>query len=261
MLKQLVFLARFRFQILLRQKIGWLALGIGFFLVLVAGRVAQASFVNPSKIYWDFSLGLSFVFQAGIAIYLASQLYAQELERGTLHMILAGAFSRSAWPWGQGLGLCAALGVVNVLWLAFSSLYAICFISGNPFLIIAQAQFLLSLEIMVVVFMTLLLSLFLRPLLCLITSIVLVVFLHSLSSLQSIMTDSQSGAFVESRGLSVVLWLARLLPPLEWWDIRSLVSYLPSMPIVYVLKMLLIAALWVLVFGMSAQRMLEKKDL
>lgn len=253
-------LAALRLKLMLKQKVGWMTLVAGFIVIFLSGRIAVTSFANPEKIFWDFSLGASFVIQALLALYFASQLLHDEQSRGTLALTLAASVPRSHWIWGQGLGIWLGLLAMNLSWLLFSMLWSLISFGLPPVLILFQVQVLVAAEMAVVIFLALFISLYLRPLLALLSVTTLFVFLHSLSGLQRILSDPQSGDFVENRGLSVVLFLARLFPPLEWWDARAFVGYAPALDTTYFAKALGLAFLWFLLLAQLCKGSFESKD-
>lgn len=250
-----------RLRLMLKQKLGWMTLVAGFIVIFLSGRIAISSFANPDKIFWDFSLGASFVVQAVLALYFSSQLVHDEQSRGTLALTLGASVSRAHWILGQGLGIWLGLLAMNFSWLLFSVLWSLVSFGPPSLLILFQVQILLAAEMAVVIFLALLASLFLRPLLALLSVSTLFVFLHSLSGLQRILSDPQSGAFVENRGLSVVLFLARFFPPLEWWDARAFVGYAAALDSLYFWKALGLAILWFLLLAQLCKGIFESKDI
>jgi ABC-type transport system involved in multi-copper enzyme maturation permease subunit len=250
-----------RSRLLIRQKLGLISLAVGLLLVLLSLTVARVSFVNPEKIFWDFSLAASFILQVCLALFLGSQLFSDERARRTLHLILSGGVSRFSWLLGNGLGIWLVLTFMNALWFLLSVL--VCYFVFGSFnvLMAFQAEILLSVEVLLLVYMGLFVSLFLRPLLSLVVCFVLTVFLHSLSSLQRVFTDPQVGRYVEDGGASFVLWAARLLPPLEWLDLKTFVGYQDSVSWLLVCEMGALGLCWAMLLATAAWLRFERMDL
>ncbi len=263
MLKSMVFsVMGFRLKLLIRQKLGWMSLLLGCALIFLSVGVAQVSFINSLKIFWDFALAASFIIQIVLAIYLSSQLYFEESSKRTLHLLLSSGLSRLSWFLGNCLGIFLGLTLSNFLWLGFSFICSRVFFSdwGMPIIQI-QSQCLLAVEILIVVFLTFFISLFVRPLIALVASFSSVALLHSVDSLQRIFTDPESGRFVNVQGVRFVLWASRLLPPLEWLDLKSFVGYRPQMEWLFVGQMTLLGLMWVVVIGVAAAYRFDRMDL
>lgn len=260
--KNILALILIRVRLLLRQKLGWISVIVGCGLVLLSLLISEVSFINPQKIFWDFSLGVIFILQLALAIFLGSQLYHEERGRRTLHLILSAGVSRFEWLLGNGLGIWISLTLMNVLWFGLTLLSSkLMFVEGGLATLAAQAMVLLGVEVLIVVFMSMLFSLFVRQMLALSLSAILVLLLHSMSSVQRIFSDPQVGRFVDDNGVSLVLWLARLLPPLEWLDLKSLVGYENSVSTALVAQMICVGALWSLLLLCLSWLRFEKLDL
>ena len=154
-LESILTIAVFRTRLLLRQKLGWLSLLIGVGVIMLSQVMAQASFINPLKIFWDFALGANFLIQVVLAIYLSSQLLKDESTNRSLHLLLSSGLSRLSWFLGNGLGIFITLCFMNFSWLVFSFLSSRLFFEswGNP-MIQLQCQWLVMMEILIVIFLT-----------------------------------------------------------------------------------------------------------
>ncbi|MEO5667281.1 MAG: ABC transporter permease subunit [Bdellovibrionota bacterium] len=218
----LVFL---RLRLLLRQKIGWLSLLAGLFFILVGYTTATISFVSPAKIFWDFALGLSFVLVHLLGLYLAAQLFHDEKERRTLHLVLVSGVSRSRWLVANILGIFLGLMVIEAAWFGMTEIMGVGLLESWGGWIVVQAKLLQAMSLLIVLSYTALFSLMLRPLLALILSLSLTVFLYSMSSIERVFSDELSGAFVNSTWALSVIKIAKFLPPLEWFDLKMFVGY------------------------------------
>jgi len=218
-------LVSLRFKLLLRQKIGWVSLLAGVALILMGYSTANVSFVSPAKIFWDFSLGLSFALVHILGIYLAGQLFHDEKDRRTLHLVLVGGVSRVRWLIGNTLGIWLGLLAIDGVWFVTTWLVSWTSFSwlGSPLLI--QVKILQALSLLVVISFTALFSLLLRPLLALFLSASLAIFLYSVSSIERIFSDTSSAPLVDASWALSVLKVAKFLPPLEWFDLKMFVGY------------------------------------
>jgi len=261
-LESILTIAVFRTRLLLRQKLGWLSLLIGVGVIMLSQVMAQASFINPLKIFWDFALGANFLIQVVLAIYLSSQLLKDESTNRSLHLLLSSGLSRLSWFLGNGLGIFITLCFMNFSWLVFSFLSSRLFFEswGNP-MIQLQCQWLVMMEILIVIFLTFLLSLIVRPLIALVAAFSSLALLHSLDSLQRIFTDPESGRHTQEYGLRSVIWLVRLLPPLDWFDLRSFVGYRDAFATSFIFQMSLISLLWTFLIVVVAKYRFDRMDL
>lgn len=219
-------LAKWRFFLLRRQRLILGSTLFGLLALFVCYAVASSSYLLPQKIYWDFVLGFCFVALSFLSIYAASTLFGDERQRRTLHLLLASGVSRRAWLWGNFCGIFAAHIALLAVWTLVAGLFALLVpTDGLGLAIIAQAQLALVLELLIVTAMAMAFSFFLRPMLAMVLSLVLVLFLHSQVSLLTVLGDSQTGAFNSPLLLPILQWIVPMLPPLEWYDLRILVGY------------------------------------
>jgi ABC-type transport system involved in multi-copper enzyme maturation permease subunit len=260
-LKMIFELAWLRVRLLLRQKLGWLSIGVGVALVFLSLVTAQVSWVNPQKIFWDFSLAVIFVLQISLAVFLGTQLFHDEKNRRTLHLLLSSGVSRTSWAIGNGLGIFAGLSAMAILWFVVTLITDSLAFEGLSLTMPLQTVLLLIVEVLVVVFFSMLLSFLLRPLLALAVSSSLVIFLHSLESLERIFTDPNVGRFVDKAMASYVLEIAKVLPPLHWLDLKSFVGYEASLPWIQVGQLGIMGVLWAGLCVLAASLRFERMDL
>jgi ABC-type transport system involved in multi-copper enzyme maturation permease subunit len=250
-----------RMRLMLRQKLGWMSVLVGCLLVLISLIVSRVSFVNPLKIFWDFALAASFVIQVALSLYLGTQLYPDERNRRTLHIILSSGVSRLVWLLGNGLGIWISLVAMNVLWFALSVGAAYLGFESGSFMMAFQSQLLQSVEVLILVFMAIFFSFYVRPLLALLGCFFITALLHSLSALQRVFTDPQVGRYVDEGGASWILWAARLLPPLEWLDLKPFVGYQASHDWSFVAQMILLGLLWTALISTASWLRFDSMDL
>lgn len=237
-------LVALRVKLLLRQKLGWASAGLGGLLIVASLLFAQASFLNPHRIFWDFSLGASFATISLLALYLGTQVVAEEQGRRTLHLLLASGVPRAAWWLGTGLGLWIALVVMLAGWLVVSCAVATWGFEFPPLRMILEAQGALAAELLIVVFGGMAISLWVRPWLAFLGTGALFFFFHSVASVERIFQDPDSRRWVDADGVRWMLKAAHWGPPLEWFDLRVFVGYQESAGFSTLGTLALLALLW-----------------
>lgn len=258
-------LCKLRAFLLLRQKMGLLSFLMGGAIVVLSYLFAEASFIRPQKIFWDFSLGGFFLGQVILSIYLGTQLVSEEGNRRTLHLVLCAGVSRSQWLIGNVLGLTLVLAVMNIAWtsLAFLANY---FLFGDlldlqgPWLII-QNQLFLSLSAALILLLGMFFSVLLRPLLALFATSSLVLLIYSTDSIRRIFLDPESGRFVESRGIHWILWITKIFPPLNWLNLKDMVSYESSISSETFLVLVGSSLCWLVLLALGSVYVFDRKDL
>lgn len=253
--------AALRFALLWKQRLGWMAAAAGAACVILSWLFADVSFQNPVRIFWDFALGGSFVLQAGLVTYLGSQLFFDEKNRRTLHLLLASGVPRSAWLAGNAFGLWAAVAAMNLLWLLLAGFVSYSCFGVSPAWIVFEAQWAVAVEMLVVVATGLLFSLWVRPVLAFAATLAGFVFLHSVGAVERIFADRESGRLIRADGVKTLLHLARFLPPLEWFDLRVFVGYQNSVPPATLGTLTLLGFLWALLLIGFAVWRFEGMDL
>lgn len=254
-------LAYLRFWLLLRQKLGLISIAAGIGLLAMSLFTARVSFVNPEKIFWDFALAVMFVLQMALAVYLGTQTFGDERNRRTLHLVLSAGISRGSWIVANVFGLWLALTLMLAFWFVLSLATSWLVFGSAPFHMSLQVVILTAAEVMVVLFMGVLCSLVVRPLLALAAGASLVMALHSVSTLEGILADPNIGRFVDQGGAQILLKVTRLLPPLEWFDLKPFVGYQDSISWMLVGSTLLLGILWSFVLALIAILKFDRMDL
>jgi ABC-type transport system involved in multi-copper enzyme maturation permease subunit len=250
-----------RFILLIRQRLGWMSFLVGVGLVFLSLITAQVSFVNPAKIFWDFGHSVLFVLQSLLSIYLGSQIFTDEKNRRTLHLVLSCGVSRLGWFTGNLLGIWLAILAMLSFWFILLALTSTLVFGSYPWLISFQATILMWVESAVVLVLGFFISLFVRPLIALLATGILVLFLHSLTSLHLIFSDKQVGAYIETDGAGFVLFLARFLPPLEWLDIKMFIGFEDQIAWGQFCFLLLSGFIWTFILAIVSQLKFRRMDL
>lgn len=253
--------AYMRFFLLIKQKLGWVCSGISFLFFFVSIALAQVSYLNSGKLFWDFSLGIIFVLQIVMTIYLAGSLFHDEKDRKTLHLVLSTGVSRIQWLLGNALGIWVALTLFHLMWMILCFGISVFYFPLKSYSIVFQSTVLLSMEVAVLIGMMFSISMMLRKFLVLFAGSALMFFLHSIDSLERVFTDPQVGYVADANSSHWILWIARLFPPFEWYDIRIFVGYQNQISSNLSCYMLLLTMSWVALFGFLSWLIFEKKDL
>lgn len=253
-------LAFFRLRLLLKQKLGWGIVAAATAFFPFALFLAFSSYVRPDKIYWDLSLSFCFIVTILLSTYLGTHLLQEENQRKTLSFVLTLRVSRSEWLIANWLGIAAMLGISLTIWTFLLSLGSLSAANDFPPAILFQAQFLLFIECLVVLSLSLFASLFLKPLLAWFAVLALVGLLHSKSYLELLVLES---AFTGVTKLMYdsVLFILNFLPPLEWWDIKIFVGFQDPFGWDQVLVMLGLSAAWSYIFLFFAKTRMDTMDL
>jgi ABC-type transport system involved in multi-copper enzyme maturation permease subunit len=219
------------------------------------------SFVSPEKIFWDFSLGMSFVVQVILGSYLSTHLLNEEKERRTLHIVLAKGVSRGLWLVGNGLGIWVFLVLMNGTWLLLSAIVSKLFFGIFLTTTIIQCQSLLAMELFILLPLSLFFSLFLRSALAWFLTLSLTMLLHSQSLLENILQENTLKNFSPKSFYHLIFKALNWLPQLEWFDLRMMVGYGTSLSAANMLLLILFGMLWGTFFYISSSIIFKKMDL
>jgi ABC-type transport system involved in multi-copper enzyme maturation permease subunit len=237
-------LAVLRIFLMLRQKLGWMSLLVGVAVVCISFVVADVSYINSGKIFFDFALSTSFLIQCFLAIYFGSNLFEDEKARRTLHLILSGGTTRLEWLVGNILGVWVALLLMDLVWFIVTLITAATQFGAPDLGIFVQIKILQGFEALVLVTLSMFFSLWVKPVLALALAFTVGVFSHSVNEIQSIFMDPISGRFIDSKAFSVVYWISKILPPFEWFDLKPLVGYEGPLPWLVALGLVALAIAW-----------------
>lgn len=236
-------LALFRFQVLLRQKMGWGVLGGASLFFPFALFLATSSYVRPDKIYWDLCSGFCFLVSILLVSYLGTHLFQEENNRKTLSFVLTHGSTREKWVLGNFAGISLLVSFAVLSWTLVLSLGALIFTHELPPLLLYQAQFYLLLESFVILAFAMLFSFFLRPLLAWLLLLSLTSLLHSKGYLETLIVEANYTGPLKLI-YNTVIFVLNFLPPLEWWDIRMFVGFDEPVPLLHALGMLAITFAW-----------------
>ncbi len=253
-------LALFRFKLLIKQKLGWGIVAAATLFFPFALFLAFSSYIRPDKIYWDLSLSFCFLLSILLSTYLGTHLFQEESQRKTLSFVLTLNPSRKEWLYGNWMGIGAMLGFSLTLWTTLLSLGSLAASSHLPPFILFQAQVLVFLESVVILALSFLLSLYLKPLLSWFAILALIALLHSKTYLEILVVEADFSGPTKFLYDSV-LFVLNFLPPLEWWDIRVFVGFHDALNFEQFFLVFALTMAWTYIFLFLSQRKLEKMDL
>jgi ABC-type transport system involved in multi-copper enzyme maturation permease subunit len=253
-------LAVLRLFLMLRQKMGWMSLLVGVVLVAISMVAADVSYLSSGKIFMDFALAASFVIQTFLALFFGSNLFEDEKNRRTLHLILSGGVTRLEWILGNVLGVWVALLAMDLVWFTvtigvINLQYAI-----TDYSLLFQVKILQGIECLVLVSLTMFFSFWVKPILALALGFSVGLFAHSVNQIQAIFMDPISGRFVDSTVFSGVYWMSKIMPPLEWYDLKSLVGYEGAIPWLVALGLVGLALVWAAVLLTASWLRFDRMD-
>lgn len=256
----MIALAFFRMKLLLKQKLGWGALGAAACYIPFSLFLAFSSYVRPDKIFWDLTTGFCFILAMLFATYLGSHLFYDEQQRKTMSFVLTLNSSRRQWLIGNWLGIAGFLSICILCWTLLITAGALAVSGMLPPSILYQAQIFLLLESVLVLAISILFSFFLRPLLAWYLVMALAMLLHSKTYLEMLVVESHFEGLSKII-YSGILFVLNFLPPLEWWDIRMFIGFQDPIGIFQILLMLLLTAAWTYIILFISKYTLEGKDL
>jgi len=262
-ISDIVLLTRLRMQLILKQRLGLMSLGVVLFFLIVSYILSTLTFVNVQKMFWDFALGCIFIVIVFLTSYMSTQVFSEESSNKTLHLVLSSGCSRANWLLSNILGVF----IISALMVIFWTLIAWCFHYALPGsqsgVMIIQAQILLIFELLILSSLGFLLSIYTRSIVAFASLMVVVVFLHSLDGLEMVFRDHNVGGVVESHGQYnfLVFWIARLFPPLAWLDVKSFVGYETQIKWLSVLGLFAVSLGWAMVIFWASLFKFKKMDL
>jgi ABC-type transport system involved in multi-copper enzyme maturation permease subunit len=180
--------------------------------------LSTASLGEDARVFKSIGLGGIYLFGMLVTIFLASSSVAKEADRKTLYFILSRPVSRRTVIMGKFFGLLASIILsIGILSLAY---FIALYIKTKSFDSLSLLSVFLQLfECGLMVSIVIFLSTFLRPILSIIASVVILYTGHSLTLLEQM--TAKNGPVLK-HGAEV---LSYILPNLEKFNIREAVVY------------------------------------
>lgn len=195
--------------------------------------VAGDEQVRTNKIVADLSLSAIVVLGTIASIVLGTGIVAQEVERRTVHAVLARPIGRGGFIVGKYLGLAAVLGVATAaMGAGFLVIFALG--GGTPSLAIVEALLLVALELCVVTAISVFFSVAAHPVEGAVFAFVVAVAGHVTADLDRLgaqLVEVPDPSFLARAGAKALHVAYILLPNLQNFDVRSAAAHgLPVAP-------------------------------
>jgi ABC-type transport system involved in multi-copper enzyme maturation permease subunit len=254
-------LTSLRLKLLLRQKIGWLSALVGVLILFIALIMGNVSYVNPAKLFWDFALGVSFVAQNVLGVYLAVSLFEQEKTKKTLHLMLASGVSRFDWLVGNFLGLFLGLVLIDLFWFVFTWMMGAVSYEWSPGVLAIQLKMTQWGALAIVLSMSFLFSHLLRGLIALLLGYSVWLYLNATSSVERVFLDQTRAYLTDSTWALKIVEFTKFLPRLEWYDWKVFVGYAEGPGWEKLFLLLLMALAWTFFFLVATHEKFKRSDL
>lgn len=220
-------IAKYTASEILRSKIIYNILFLGFALVLITYTAYSFTHNTASRVALDFGLGMLSISSVGIALFFGSTLIAKELSSKTVYMIISRPVPRSVFILGKLLGLALIL-LLNILILSLMS-FSVYFLVGGKFTsMLVWAILFIGLESLVTLFLVTFLSLLTNQVLSVIFTIIIYISGHAIN-------ETIILSFVENReGVAFLLKAYQyILPAFHKLNIKEIILYEQNLGLSY----------------------------
>ena len=172
--------AKYTFREMIKSKILYNILILGFALLFISYLAYSFTYGVPARMALDFGLGMLTLTSVGMAIFLGVGLVSKEIENRTLYMILSRPLHRSSFFIGKIVGLSSVM-LLNIIILAMISLSLYFYLGGEFQSLIGWSIFFSILESFLVLLITVMFSLISNRTLSVIFSISIYTVGHAIS--------------------------------------------------------------------------------
>ncbi len=224
MFNKIFTVARFTLHELLKSKILFVTLFIGFLIAVATYVATEFTYGTPQKVALDFGFGMLSLSSLGISLFMGASLLPNELDSRTVYMVISRPVPRWCFILGKILGLMGVL-AINVFILSAFTISCLLLLGGelNQAIIFTAAFNILEslLLLLVVVF----LSLFLNSILSSSTAFLILFLGHAIQETQSI-------TFVQNRAVFeyILKFYHFFLPAFYKLNFKDYLVYNTSIP-------------------------------
>jgi ABC-type transport system involved in multi-copper enzyme maturation permease subunit len=198
--------SKYTFKEILKSKILYSTLIIGFCMIVVTVVAAEFTYGVPERVALDFGLGMLSLSSLGIALFMGAGLLSKEIESRTVYMVISRPIPRWCFIIGKVMGLTAVL-TVNILILSFMTLTCSALLGGHLNSAIFFAILFNILEAFLLLLVVVFFSLFSNPILASLISIVVLLSGHAVK-------ETQMTSFAQARPmLQTILKIYHLILP------------------------------------------------
>ncbi len=238
----------------IRSKLFWSIIVFALLLFLTTLVISEFSLAEKEKIIADLGLSLISVFGVAVAVLLGTDLVFKDIEKHSIHVILARPVKRWHYVLGKYLGLMTIIALNIILLAAMLAVVHLLYV-GKPCFHLFKALYTIYLELGVIAAIATFFSTFsTSQLISALVTLALFVICHSLEVLK--MTADRSGGAVRV----ILKTLAIILPDLDFFDIKLKVIHQLQIPGSYYYNILLYALGYTILILFLASLIMERRE-
>ncbi|MFZ4403701.1 MAG: ABC transporter permease [Pseudobdellovibrionaceae bacterium] len=255
-MRKIFILAKTSLQEMLREKLFLIIVFVGLILIGITMILGQLTFAEQSKILADFGFMSIQLSTLAISLFYGSYMMAKEVEKQTCLLMLSRPISRTQFMLGKFFGVMA----LNTL-LIFSLCLLLQFLLGvwsspqqtlNSFIIVIQLWF----ESTIILALALAASFVVRPVLALMTALVIFLCGHWLGDLQYFAEKSKDPFYLKV--VDIAQWTMPNLNKMNWKSYFFLEKGFTSDQLIW---MVAHSLGWILFYILLARFLFRRKDI
>ena len=254
-MKAVVVIAINTFKETIRNKVLYNILLVAAVALLLSLSFGDLSIFSRAQVMTDFGLATMSLTGLLLAIFIGVGLLGVEIANKTVYGIVSKPVSREAFIAGKFLGLCTTL-LLNFVLISIVFFIAIRLLGVTVNGAVIYAVILLAVEMALIVAASILFSAFTTPTLAAIFTVGFYIAGH-LNDLLDIGAEQQKQLFWQIALKS----LHRILPNLEYFNIRTRVVYQLAIPPNFVTEAVLYGIFYTVLLLMLAMMLFSRKDL
>lgn len=253
-MKKIFVLAQNTYIEIIRDRILYGLIVFALLLIGLSLALGQLSFTEQGRIALDFGLVGIQLSSVVLAIFIGSTLVSKEIEKQTILTILSRPIGRGIFLIGKFFGLLAVIFTIMVGLLAIVLLVARIVEVETNFSIL-WAMWGILLESIILLGITLLFGVMIRPFLTVTCTVGIFLIGHWIPSLVFFAEKSESESF-----RMFGLFISKVLPNLERFNWRSSVTYLEVVPLTEIVSATVYALGWVLILLAFTNIIFRRRD-
>lgn len=253
-MNSVLIIAQNTFKELIRDKILFVLLFFGFFLLLVSFLLSNLTLNERIKIAIDFGISALHLTMVVLAIFLGSTLIFREIDKKTIFFVMSYPISRTQFIIGKFLGFITMLIGIE-FFLSLGLMLLISSLGWKLHLSYFIALIGIFFEVMILLSATLMLGVLVRPIIVVGSVVGLFLIGHGMNSFYEIAQKSSHALLRTSS--EIMMWMAPNLSHTNW---INLVSFDQILAREYLLKGMMYAAGWTLLFLILSILFFRRKD-
>ena len=229
-LSKILIIASYTFKEILKSRILYSTVILGFSLMLVTYVATEFTYGVPEKVALDFGLGMLSLSSLGISLFMGATLLTKEIDSRTVYMVISRPVPRWNFIVGKITGLMGVL-IVNIVILSLFTLLCTSFLGGKFDQVVLLAILFNILECLMLLLVVVFLSLFTNNILASLISI-------SILFVGFAIQETKSTSFVVNRPeLGKILDFYHLvLPGFYKLNLRDFVVYHQTLDSIYLIN-------------------------